>query len=617
MSEGLHAIPQVVPTGELTQRSSHEEVARDAETRLADAAIRPPVDPKDGPRRIVVGENGLGQPALSWGAPVCSAAVATSDPARSRARARRGYAAAIARALVTIAIWLVCTDAAALPGQALRLGGVRGQGPASTAVTALHHNPAMLARLRRAAFHAAMMAGLEQEVVRRNAIDPDTGTPLGAFASRTSLVHPAFDYFIGGSLHFDPVAIGLGIYSLGTQMRIASADPLRWHLAPDPDRGCLDIGTASCPPNGGQVSYRHDLTAAVAYDGGSFQLGVGVHFPMARERFAYDQDTSLGATGTTDTTCLDKEDPACAERLGFKGWTRWVAPDGAPPGFDAALSFGVGAQLRNDTISLGARYRTFPVRRAGEIAMSGVALVCRPDADFAGDTGVPACTAAQPIGATLRQRLPQEVALGAALVLGPNRDWRLDLNLYWLDLCQGGARRASCRDDGAQVIRLVGLDRRAFALPELTRYRGLQDVYGIDAYVSYRAHARASVLFAGHASTAPVRRAAARPGGADGARLGVSAGSEIRLRPRGGSRITLLLTPGYGLDVSLPRRVSPQQAAYSPAAAADFAASGGDINAEGADAVLDGRARSTNAGRYFGLTHTFSLALSWGDAAGE
>jgi hypothetical protein len=342
-----------------------------------------------------------------------------------------------------------------------------------------------------------------------------------------------------------------------------------------------------------------------------------VHFPMARERFAYDADTSLGGQGTGDATCLDKEDPACAERLGFKGWTRWAAPDGAPPGFDAALSFGVGAQLRNETISLGARYRTFPVRRGGEIAMAGVALVCRPDPELDDGTGVPACTTAKPISATLRQRLPQELALGAALVLGPNRDWRLDLNVYWLDLCQGGVRRASCRDDGGQVIRLVGLDRRAFALPEFTRYRGLQDVYGADAYVSYRAHASASVLFAGHASTAPVRRAAARPGGADGARLGISAGSEIRLRTRGGSRITLLLTPGYGLDVSLPRRVSPSEASYSPAAAADFAASGGDINAQGADAVLDGRARSTNAGRYFGLTHTFSLALSWGDGAVE
>ncbi len=513
---------------------------------------------------------------------------------------------------------LVCglghpATANALPGQALRLGGIRAQGPASRSVTALHHNPAMLATLRRAAFQIAVTAAADQQIVRRHTIDPATGEPLDTLGGRTSLVQPGFDYFIGGSLHFDPVAIGLGIYSLGTTMRLASATPLRYHLAPDPDRGCLSIGLDSCAPNGGQVSYRHDVTAAIAYDGGQFQLGVGLHFPMARERFAFDEDTALGSQGSAESPCTDKEDPACAERIGFKGWTRWVAPDGTPPGFDAALSFGVGVQLANDTVRLGARYRTFPLRRAGEIALGGVALVCRPDATLDETSSVQNCSSASTINATLRERLPQELALGVAVVLGRNRDWHLDTNLYWLDLCQGGVARASCRDNGGQTLRLVGLDRRAFALPEFTRYRGLQDVYGADAYVSYRAHARASALFAGHASTAAARRAAAHAGGADGARLGISAGAQIRLRAGPRAQFTLLLTPGYGLDLSLPRRVDPSRAAYSPAAAADFASTGGDINAAGADAVLAGQARSTNAGRYFGLTHSFSLAVSWGD----
>jgi len=506
-------------------------------------------------------------------------------------------------------------EAHALPGAALRLGGVRPQGPATPSVTALHHNPAMLATIRRAAFHVAVTGIAEQQIVRRNAIDPGTGEPLGEFGSRTSLLQPGFDYFIGGSLHFDPVAIGVGIYSLGTTMRIASADPLRYHLAPDPDRGCLRIGLAVCPPNGGQVSYRHDLTAAVAYDGGPFQLGVGVHFPMVRERFAFDEDTSLGSQGTTESGCRDKEDPACAERVGFKGWTRWIAPDGAPPGFDAAITVGVAVELLNDTIGIGARYRTFPLRRRGEVALAGVALVCRPDAEAtAGDTsGVPLCSAASPIDAALRERLPQELALGAAFKLGRARGWRLDLNLYWLDLCQGGVARDSCADDGGQVLRLVGLDRRAFALPEFTRHRGLQDVYGLDAYVTYRARAQTFIIVAGHGSTAAVRRDATHVGSVNGAKLGLSAGATIRLPTGPRSRVSLVLTPGYGLDVTLPRRVTPSRAAYSPAAAADFAAADGDINAAGADEVLAGLARSTNAGRYFGLTHSFSLALSWGD----
>lgn len=505
----------------------------------------------------------------------------------------------------------------AYPGQAVRLGGIGPQGPASRSVTALHHNPAMLATLRRAAFHLAVSTAAEQQITRRYEIDRATGEPTDTLAPRTSTVQPGFDYFIGGSLHFDPVAIGAGIYSIGTTSRLVGTERGRYHLANDPDRGCLRLGTDRCPPNGGQVSYRHDITAAIAYDGGSFQLGFGLHLPMVRERFAYDEDTALGDSDTTASVCADKEDPACAERVGFKGWTRWLAPDGAPAGFDAMLSFGAAVQLANDTISLGAHYRTFPVRRAGEVALTGVALVCRPAPDTTDTTGAAACGVASPIQATLRQRVPQELALGASFALGRARDWKLDLNFYWLDLCQGGGRRASCRDDGSQALRLVGLDRRAFSLPELTRYRGLQDLYGLDAYVGYRAHARATVLLAGHASTSPIRRIAASVGASDGARLGLSAGAAVRVRGRGGHALSLIVTPGYGFDVVLPRHVRPGEAAYSPAAAEELAATDGDINAPGAEDVLAGRARSTNAGRYLGLVHSLSIAVSWGDGLAD
>lgn len=543
----------------------------------------------------------------------CASRCAVAQSRRCSASPRRFGLATIA--LLTVALAPVAAHA--YPGQAVRLGGIGPQGPASRSVTALHHNPAMLATLRRAAFHLAVSTAAEQQITRRYEIDRSTGEPTDTLAARTSVVQPGFDYFIGGSLHFDPVAIGAGVYSIGTTSRLVGTERGRYHLADDPDRGCLSLGTAKCAPNGGQVSYRHDITAAVAYDGGTFQLGFGLHLPMVRERFAFDEDTALGSDGTAVAECADKEDPTCAERVGFKGWTQWLPPDGAPAGFDAMLSFGAAVQLANETITLGAHYRTFPVRRAGEVALSGVALVCRPAPESEDESGAAACGVASPIRATLRQRVPQEVALGASFALGRARDWKLDLNMYWLDLCQGGGRRASCRDDGGQALRLVGLDRRAFSLPEFTRYRGLQDLYGIDAYVGYRAHARATVLLAGHASTSPVRRTAATVGASDGARVGLSAGAAVRVRGRGGRVLSLLLTPGYGIDLVLPRHVRPNEAAYSPAAAAEFAASDGDINAPGAADVLAGRARSTNAGRYFGVTHSLSLAISWGDGLAD
>ncbi len=508
--------------------------------------------------------------------------------------------------------------ARAVPGQATRLGGVAPQGPATPSVAALHHNPAMLGALRGTAFAVSISGSLEQERVRRTAIDPSTGEPQGGLGAPTSLLHPGVGYFLGASFYFDPVAIGVGIYDVGSQARLTGADPVRYHLAPDPDRGCLRIGLRNCPPNGGSVSYRHDVSLGIAYDGGAFQLGAGLHLPMIRERFAFDNDTALGSRGTESTACADKEDPGCAERIGFKGWTQWAARNGAPAGFDAAVSVGIGLQLANETVRLGARYRTFPLRRGGEVALGGVALVCRPTpGGTQADAGVPACSAASPISATLRERVPQELALGGSFILGRSRVWRLDLNLYWLDLCQGGVTRARCKDGGEQVLRLVGLDRRAFVLPQFGRYRGLQDLYGIDAYVSYKAHARATVLFAGHANTAPVRKSAAAAGQGGGARIGISAGATVQITTRRRTRTTLLLTPGYGLDVSLPRTVLAGRAAFSPAAAGQFADAGGDINAPGADLVLGGRARPTNAGRYFGLVHTLNLALAWGDAFTE
>mgnify|MGYP003885667575 CR=1 FL=1 len=52
---------------------------------------------------------------------------------------------------------------------------------------------------------------------------------------------------------------------------------------------------------------------------------------------------------------------------------------------------------------------------------------------------------------------------------------------------------------------------------------------------------------------------------------------------------------------------------YDAQAALDFAASGRDINGPGADAVLAGRARPTNAGRYFQDVHVFSVGVGWSE----
>lgn len=507
---------------------------------------------------------------------------------------------------------LCASQANAAPGQAVRLGGLEAQGPASRAVTALHHNPAMLAALGGTAVQITGTVGAEQLRVRRYAIDPSTGAPQNNLDPPTSVVNPAAGYFVGASFYFDPVALGVGAYDLGSRYRTASADPLRFQLAPDPEV-CTRVELRECPPNGGSAQIRQDISAALALNRGNWHLGIAVHFPRLRSRFAFDNDTELTPARDEIVTarCDNKEDPRCAERVGFKGWNRWIPRRGSVPGLDAALTVGFAVQLRRDTITLGARYRTFPLRRRGELALDGVALVCRPSVDPNAEIGadiVPPCQLADPVAATMRERLPQEFALGGSFVLGRARLWRVDANLYWMDLCPGGVRPGACSGRDAQTLRLVGLDRNSFVPPEFDRFRGLQDLYGADLHATYRVRSNIAVLLQSNLNSPSVRRGAQTAAVGEGWRAGLGGGARIRV---GSSNV--MLSPGYVVDVFLPRDVRPEDAALDPTAATEFADTGGDINARGADAVLAGRGRPTNAARYFGQLHTLTLTLSWGE----
>lgn len=471
----------------------------------------------------------------------------------------------------------------------------------------------MLAALGGTAVQLSGSLGLDQLRARRYAIDPSTGAPTSRLDAPVSVVNPAAGFFAGASVFFDPIALGVGVYDLGSRYRTTSADPLRFQLAPDPER-CVAVGLSNCPPDGGAARVRRDISLALAFARGGFNFGVSVHFPRLRERFAFDNDTELTPAPEEITTarCSDKEDPACAERVGFKGWNRWIPRDGGVAGLDAALTFGVAVQLRNDTLTLGARYRTFPLRRAGEVALDGVSLVCRPSVDTTGGAGqdvVPPCELASPVRASLRERLPQEVAIGASFVLGRSRLWRLDTNLYWMDLCPGGVRPGSCNGRDAQTLRLVGLDRNSFVAPEFDRFRGAQDLYGMDVHGTYKVRSNIALLMQSNLSSPSVRRGAQTAAIGEGWRLGFGGGARIRV----GSN-NILLSPGYAFDLLLPRNVDADRALLDPTAATDFASSGGDINAQGADAFLAGRARPTNAARYFGQLHTLTLTLSWGEA---
>jgi len=503
--------------------------------------------------------------------------------------------------------------AAATPTQN-RLGGAESQGPATRALTALHHNPAMLAGMPGTRVQAGLLGGLDQRWIRRYPVGAD-GVPGGELGERASILNPTTGYIVAGSLYFEPFAIGFGAYDVGGQYDLQSTDSLRWHLAPDPDQPAALCGrndSDACRQNGGAAAQRTDFTFAVAWNIlGSLRIGVGVHLPRLRSRFAYDDSAALSNDGTAaEGKCADVENGGCAERVGFRGVTSWLpARDGRPSGFDLALTFGLAVDV-SDRITLGLRFRTRPLINGGDYVLAGKALVCRPDETEFGSSSVQPCSVATPVDATLREGGARELAIGAAFVLGRSKLWRIDGNLYWQDLCHDsreGAGILSCGDPGTQRLSLVGQVPTGVQT-EVTRYRGRADVFGADVYTTYRARSTLAFVIGGHTSSPGTRRTAMTAASHDAWRFGLTFGTTLRL-----AQSNFQIIPGYGFDLYVPTHVRPGDAAFDPAAAADYAASGGDLNSSAAAAVLAGRGRPSNAGRYTGMVHTLMLSLRWSE----
>jgi hypothetical protein len=129
----------------------------------------------------------------------------------------------------------------ATPGAGTRLGVAEAQGPAARSLTALHHNPAMLAGMPGTRVQLGATGGLDQRWIRRYAVGPD-GAPGGALGERESLLNPNVGYFAAASFYFEPFAFGFGVYDRGSQFDLQSTDAQRWHLAPDPDQSALLCG---------------------------------------------------------------------------------------------------------------------------------------------------------------------------------------------------------------------------------------------------------------------------------------------------------------------------------------------------------------------------------------
>lgn len=542
-----------------------------------------------------------------------------------------------------IACFALARPAAAGPGVANRLAGASAQGPASSSVTGIYHNPAMLGTLPGVSFETSLRSGVDHLSVRRFGIDT-SGEPIDASARPVHLINPVFDYFIGASFLLDPIAIGAAVHTFDPRFRYNSDASLNYHLIANHDLGCRFANDRVCPPmrKGGMIEMRTDFDIALAWNALHFMsVGATLHFPRQRSYLARDVDSVL--TGAAEDTGCDPrsasvENPACVERLSFRGNTRlrWFGLNQKPSTrLDFALTLGLAFSIRNRA-TLGIRYRTQPLLNGGKTTLNGEAAVCVPEPAATELSSLSTCETATPVEATLTERLPRELAIGAAIDLG---NWKLDSNFYWIDRCPGARDdHGGCHGRDARELELVGLDEDASTLPETTLYRGMRDVFGAELWARYRLDdliganlpyyrvlcsggredmdegcvPRVDLLLGGGFNSPGVRPSALTPAHSDGWTILATLGTSFNLPGRNG---TWSLIPAYGVDFLLPTRIGPGgvSPAFRPSAALAFEASGADLNSPSADAVLQGRGLPTNAAIYTGAVHTISFAVRWSE----
>jgi hypothetical protein len=562
---------------------------------------------------------------------------------------RSGPARAEIVLFAAIASLVAARPAMASPGVANRLAGGSAQGPASSSVTGIYHNPAMLGALPGASFETTLRTGIDHLAVRRFGIDT-SGEPTNALGGPVNLVNPVFDYFVGASFLLDPVAIGAAVHTFDSRFRVDSGPGLNYHLIPDFDLGCGLDRDRVCPQvrQGGMLEMRTDFDLALAWNALHFMsIGATAHFPRQRSYLARDVDSVL--TGANENTLCDPasasvENPACAERLSFRGNTRlrWFGLNPKPATrLDFALTIGIAFNIR-DRATLGIRYRTQPLLGGGAITLNGDAAVCVPEQADAEQSSLSTCETTKPVEATLTETIPRELAIGAAVDLG---NWKLDSNFYWIDRCPGPTdAQGGCGGRDGRSLELVGLDEDASTLPQTTLYRGMRDVFGAELWARYRLDdviganlpyykvlcsggregvdettgkalrcvPRIDLLLGGGFNSPGMRPGALTAAQSDGWTVLASLGTSFNLPGRNG---TWSLIPAYGLDFLVPTRVGPDghAPAFRPSAAIDFERSGADLNSPSAEVVLQGRGLPTNAGLYTGAVHTISFAVRWSE----
>jgi hypothetical protein len=491
---------------------------------------------------------------------------------------------------------------ATAPGSADRLAGAQAQGPATVGLAALHHNPAML----------TWQSGYTALVGLQGGLESQRSKPPGASAD---FAHGTlYNGFFGGSATFDNVAIALGAYGLGQRFRHQNLAQRPWQRASDSDFGCRWSSDRTCPRvrSGGETVKQADLTLGIGYRFlDRWALGVGIHVPRVVRRLGRNE--ILPPDLRPPFGCSDpveaRKNPSCSARLAYDVDSNYrlfgLNREGSAR-LDFALTLGLAVEFRPGW-RVGLRYRSTPILENGHYRLAGQAIYCPAE------SAATLCRQSASFDAEVQLAAAREAAVGLHAPLNRRQSWTFDAQLAWRDECPGIKK---CDRRATDHLTLSGIGDGGAWLSETPIYRGQRDFFTLEAWttVSRLPVNRSSEgsfdgfsgwsWISGLATTSPsVAPNAIVATGGEGWTVKGTIGTHVEWFRRG-TRFSL--EPGYGIDWALPVSVG-NQSLFDASAIDDFANSGSDIYDPSANAVLSGRARPTNEGRYQTWRHVLLL----------
>lgn len=334
---------------------------------------------------------------------------------------------------------------------------------------------------------------------------------------------------------------------------------------------------------GGQRRTSTLLGVGGAY-GVTSRVYVGFAFEVTRTsvRLGFARDTALaggsaGLAADCGGAACGLENPLADERYQI---------DASPDGLTNSDHFAIAAGAMVEVAPrwwVAAAYRTHP-GLDDQLELVGTAEV----------TAAPRDGGATSRGAaSVFVRIPSTIDVG---VRGPIRPG-LELT--------GGARWTDASRERVDDVRLYGRDLLAAGVPErLVRPRGLRDPFrawlGVEqADLGQRLRGGARLLV----TTAMVDAARTTPATIDGTSLGVALGGQVRL--------TAGITVQLGYTARWWPTVDVTDSAYDPRDLLACEDAGGDLTTSECEAVRDGYARPSAAGRYLRIDQGLTTAVRY------